>query len=227
MDDVDVEAALLPRDAAHPVLRDPHRALRVLRIDPLAEAGAGARLREADDRLELAGRDGHGGARGFARLPDLEVLGLDRLHGLRGHHRGEPLRVGDVLSEEHRLEVGRVRFRVFDVLVEDLLSLRPPPAPLPYEMAPEDVLRHVPITLRLGVVDEGENNVEPRQQSRGKIDLLGDELRFVEPSELRVGGREDRAPRLQDRGDSRLRDADSLLLHRLMDCGTILRVHLL
>src|SRR5437867_1615712 len=49
LDDVDVEAALLARDAAHPVLRDPDRALRVLRVHPLTETGPGARLRETDD----------------------------------------------------------------------------------------------------------------------------------------------------------------------------------
>src|SRR5437867_6095417 len=81
LDDVDVEAALLARDAAHPVLRDPDRPLRVLRVDALAQPGAGARFREADDRLELPWGDGHRGPRGFPRLTDLEVLRLDCLHG--------------------------------------------------------------------------------------------------------------------------------------------------
>src|SRR5438445_1790175 len=74
--DVDVEPAFLARDTPHPVLRDPDRAVRVLGVHPLAEAGAGARLREADDRLELAGRDGDLRDCGLSGSPDLQYLRL-------------------------------------------------------------------------------------------------------------------------------------------------------
>src|SRR5881397_331031 len=60
LDDVDVEASLLARDPAHPVFRDPDRALRVLRVDALTEARASARLGEANDRFQLARRDRDG-----------------------------------------------------------------------------------------------------------------------------------------------------------------------
>src|SRR5436853_318071 len=57
LDDVDVEAALLARDLAHPVLDDPDRALRVVRGHGLAEPHPRSRLREADNRFELTWGD--------------------------------------------------------------------------------------------------------------------------------------------------------------------------
>src|SRR2546426_6837743 len=57
LDDVDVEAALLARDAAHPVLRDSDRPVGVLNRHARAQTGPRAGLRQADDRLELSRRD--------------------------------------------------------------------------------------------------------------------------------------------------------------------------
>src|SRR5437762_2512832 len=83
------------------------------------------------------------------------------------------------------------------------------PAPLPDEVASEDVLRHIPVPLRLRVVDERENDIEPREERWCQVQLLGYELRFIEAAELRIRRGEDSAPRLEDGGDARLRYADS------------------
>src|SRR5438105_6945725 len=59
LDDVDVEAAFLAGDLAHPVLDDPDRAIRVVHGDRFAESNPRAGFREADDRFELSRGDRH------------------------------------------------------------------------------------------------------------------------------------------------------------------------
>src|SRR2546421_12332320 len=100
--DVDVEATLLARDLAHPVLSDSDRALRVVAGHRFAQSEAGAGFRETNDRLELPRGDGDARPRGFSRFPDLQIFSLDDPHRFLRHHREEALRIRDILSEEIR-----------------------------------------------------------------------------------------------------------------------------
>src|SRR5437660_5028478 len=89
------------------------------------------------------------------------------------------------------------------------------------------MLREFPIAVCLRPIDHGEDDVETAEERRRQVDLLRDVLMLVEPAELLIRRGEDRATRLEDGRDARLRHADPLLFHRLMDRGSILRVHLL
>src|SRR5207247_4718114 len=68
---------------------------------------------------------------------------------------------------------------------------------------------------------------ETAEERRWQVNLFRDVLVLVEPAELRIRCGENRTPRLEDGSDARLRHADPVLFHRLMDSGSILRVHLL
>src|SRR3989442_14322096 len=146
LDDVDVEAAFLAGHLAHPVLDDSHGALRVLRPDGLAQPEPSTGLGKPDDRLELPRGDRDAGAGRLAGLPDLQIFLLDDLHGLVRHHGIDALRIGHVLPEEVRIEMGRERFfedgRLFDG--EACLA---PPTDLADLVSFEDVLRQVPIAV--------------------------------------------------------------------------------
>src|SRR6058998_40433 len=226
LDDVNVEATFLPGDLAHPVLDDPHRALRVFRADRLAQAEPSAGLGESDDRLQLARGDGDARTRGLPGLPDLQVLLFDDLHRLVRHHRVDALRIGDVLPEEVRVEMGREGFLEDRRLFHGEARLASPPD-LSDLVSFEDVFRKLAIAVRLRAVDDREDDVEPAQQRGRQVDLLGDVLVLVEPAELRVRGGEDRAPGLEDGRDASLRDANPLLLHRFVDRRAVLWIHFL
>src|SRR5881397_1730289 len=166
LDDVDVEAAFFARHFAHPVLDDSHGALRVLRPDGLAQPEPGAGLGKPDDRLELPRGDRDARARGLAGLPDLQIFLLDDLHGLVRHHGIDPLRIGHVLAEEVRIEMGRERLledrRLFDG--EARLA---PPADLADLVSFEDVLRELAIAVRLRSIDDREDDVEAAEERGG------------------------------------------------------------
>src|SRR5207245_2373499 len=147
LDDGDVEAPFLAGDFAHPVLDDPYRTLRVFRVDRLAQPEPSAGLREPDDRLQLPRGDGHAGARGLPGLPDLQVLLFDDLHRLVRHHRVNALRIGDVLTEEVRVEMGREGFLEERRLFHGEARLASPPD-LSNLVSFEDVLRELAIAVR-------------------------------------------------------------------------------
>src|SRR5207247_3356997 len=109
------------------------------------------------DRLELPRGDRDAGTRGLAGLPDLQIFLLVDLHGLIRQHGIEPLRIGDVLAEEVRIEMGRERFledrRLFDG--EARLA---PPTNLADLVAVEDVFRELAIAVRLRPIDDREND---------------------------------------------------------------------
>src|SRR5437667_207569 len=102
-----------------------------------------------------------------------------------------------------------------------------PPTDLADLVSFEDVFGKLAIAVRLRSIDDREDDVEPAEERRRQVDLLGDVLVLVESSELGVRGGEDRASGLEDRGDARLRHADSLLFHRFVNRRTILRIHFL
>src|SRR5438309_11064531 len=101
LDDVDVEAALLARDLAHPVLDDPHRALRVVCGYGLAESHPRSRFCEADERFELARRDRDARTRRFPRPPDVQVFFLDERQGLDRHDGIDAFRLTYVHSQAY------------------------------------------------------------------------------------------------------------------------------
>src|SRR5205809_2179139 len=226
LDDVDVEATFLARDLAHPVLDDAHRALRVVRGHGLAEPHPSSRLRETDNRFELTWGDRDARTRRFPGPPDVEVFFLDDRHDLDRHDRVDALRVGHILAQEVRIQVRRVRFFEGLRFFGDEARLATPPD-LADAMALQDVLREFPIAVCLRPIVHGEDDVETVEESRWRVNLFRDVLVLVEPAELRIRCGEDGTPRLEDGRDARLRHADPLLFHRLMDRGSILRVHLL
>src|SRR5207253_5850142 len=151
LDDVDVEATFLARDLAHPILDDPHRALRVVRGHGLAEPHPRSRLCEADDRLELAWGDRDTGTRRFPCPSDVQVFFLDDRHGLDRHDGVDAFRVGHVLAQEVRIQVRRVRFLEGLRLLGGQPGLAPPPD-LADAVAFQDVLRQLPIAVRLRAI---------------------------------------------------------------------------
>src|SRR2546422_1813332 len=226
LDDVDVEAPFLAGDFAHPVLDDPYRTLRVFRVDRLAQPEPSAGFREPDDRLQLARGNRYAGARGLPGLPDLQILLFDDLHRLVRHHRVNALRIGDVLTEEVRVEMGREGFLEERRLFHGEARLASPPD-LSNLVSLEDVLRELAVAVRLRAIDDREDDVEPAEQRGRQGDLLGAVLVLVEPAELRVRGVENRAPGFEDGREACLPDADRLLLHRFVDRRPVLWIHFL
>src|SRR5256712_454734 len=153
LDDVDVEATFLAGHLAHPVLDDSHGALRVLRPDRLAQPEPSAGLGKPDDRLQLARGDRDAGSRGLAGLPDLQIFLLDDLHGFVRHHGIDPLRVGHVLAEEVRIEMGRERLLEGHRLLDGEARLAAP-TDLADLVALKDVFRELAIAIRLRAIDD-------------------------------------------------------------------------
>src|SRR2546427_299772 len=120
----------------------------------------------------------------------------------------------------------RYRFLEHGLLVDGDACLAPP-TDLADLVSLEDVLRELPIAVRLRAIDDREDDVEAAEERGRQVDLLGDVLVLVESAELGVRRGEDRASGLEDRGDAGLRDADPLLLHRFVDRRPVLRIHLL
>merc|ERR1719151_582170 len=75
-------------------------------------------------------------------------------------------------------------------------------------------------------VPHNTEDVEPREDWLGEVDVLGESHAWVISSTDWVGRGNDGAPRLQLGHDARLRDGDSLLLHCLVDRRPVAVVHL-
>ncbi|RUP50979.1 hypothetical protein BC936DRAFT_136751 [Jimgerdemannia flammicorona] len=75
-------------------------------------------------------------------------------------------------------------------------------------------------------IEDQKQDVEPRQQRGGKVDVLnGGDARVV-PSVHRVGGGKDGSAGVEGGGDTGLGDGDGLLLHDLVDRRAVGLVHL-
>jgi hypothetical protein len=86
---------------------------------------------------------------------------------------------------------------------------------------------HLSIMLLVLCVPDHKNTIEPGKNGGHKVDLLRDLLDAVVSAQHGVGGRQDRAPRVQPGSDPSLCHTDGLLLHGLMDGHPILRPHLI
>src|SRR6266550_4762400 len=139
--------------------------IRTARSASSAVTASLSRLREADDRLELAWGDRDTGTRRFPCPSDVQVFFLDDRHGLDRHDGVDAFRVGHVLAQEVRIQVRRVRFLEGLRLLGGQPGLAPPPD-LADAVAFQDVLRQLPIAVRLRAIDHGEDDVETAEQGR-------------------------------------------------------------
>ena len=89
-----------------------------------------------------------------------------------------------------------------------------------------DVARDPFVAALLMLVAHDEDHVETGEDGSLEIDVLARRLEVVVAAENRVGGREDGGARVEDGGDARFGDGDSLLFHCFMDGDAILVAHL-
>jgi len=89
-----------------------------------------------------------------------------------------------------------------------------------------DVLGQPLVVVPGRSVEDEEEDVEPREKSGGKVDVLdGGDLRVVSTVE-RVGSSEDGRSSVKGGGDSGFGDGDGLLFHDFVNGGSIRLVHL-
>ena len=77
----------------------------------------------------------------------------------------------------------------------------------------------------VGQVQDEEDEVEPRQQTRRQVDVLNHRFSYVVLGVHRIGCREDGRAGVQLAYDPRLSDRNRLLLHRLEKDGPTIFVH--
>lgn len=76
-------------------------------------------------------------------------------------------------------------------------------------------------------ISDYEDAIKTREDSGLKLDLLADLLELVVPAVDRISSCQDSSAGVEPCGDSGLSNADSLLLHRLVNGNTVLRLHLI
>mmetsp|Transcript_71945 Transcript_71945/g.224329 ORF Transcript_71945/g.224329 Transcript_71945/m.224329 type:complete len:295 (+) Transcript_71945:427-1311(+) len=177
--------------------------------DVLAELHLGQTLRNSDDGLQLPDGDGDGGLVLLHGLANGNVVVLQDLGGLRGEARAAaPLAVLDVLAELQDRE--RALALLHDLPLVQIAH----------------VLCKIVVALRVTHVTDKEHHVEPRQDGRLEVHLVGGVAEVVVGPKARVRSGQHRAPRVQHRGDASLRDGDGLLLHGFVDGHPVLDIHL-
>lgn len=142
-------------------------------------------------------------------LPFLDVFVDEDCVQFLADGGAEAFRHGDVGSEEFWGEAG-----VVVVLGSSFLLVDCP-----------DVPGEAEVVVLVGLVKQDENQVEPREEGRGQVDVLVDCLLLVVPAVEGIGRSKDRGSGVEGGGDARLGDGDCLLLHNLVDGCPVELIH--
>jgi hypothetical protein len=88
------------------------------------------------------------------------------------------------------------------------------------------MLRKALVIFPCRLIQHQEDEIETRQQSSRKVDVLDWRELDVVPAVEGVGSRENRRPGIQRSRDAGFRDRDRLLFHDLVDGGAVGFLHL-
>eukprot|EP00406_Dinophysis_acuminata_P075906 CAMPEP_0179246324 /NCGR_PEP_ID=MMETSP0797-20121207/19037_1 /TAXON_ID=47934 /ORGANISM="Dinophysis acuminata, Strain DAEP01" /LENGTH=331 /DNA_ID=CAMNT_0020953913 /DNA_START=43 /DNA_END=1036 /DNA_ORIENTATION=- len=197
---LDADASVPVRGVERGDREHPQGLLDVADVDVLPQLHLREALRDPDDGLELTHGDGDRGLLLLHGRTDGDIVVLQDLARLRREPGGAVApAVGDILPELP--DVQRALALILDLA---LVQAR-------------HVLREVVVAVGVTDILDEEQHVETREDGGLEVHLVGRVREVVVGAEPRVGRGEHAAPRVQHRGDPRLRDGDRLLLHGLVD----------